>query len=51
LAICPNATEEEDWLRTFASKSGGEEEETIQKEVLDSLDFADAAFPEIPEEM
>ncbi|KAJ6449125.1 ribonuclease H-like domain-containing protein [Mycena sanguinolenta] len=47
----PIAAEEEDWLRNLASKSGGEEEEAIRKEVLYSFDFADTAFPEMPEEM
>jgi hypothetical protein len=32
-------------------KSGGEEEEVIRKDFLDSLDFADTAFPKMPEEM
>ncbi|KAJ7929817.1 hypothetical protein B0H13DRAFT_2310205 [Mycena leptocephala] len=50
--VQPAVEEVEDTVHdTFASKSGGEEEETIQKEVLDSLDFADAAFPEMSEEM
>jgi hypothetical protein len=45
----PISTEEEDWLHTLASKSGGEEEEAIQKEVLDSL-FADITFLEMTED-
>jgi hypothetical protein len=45
----PIAAEEEDWPRNLASKSGGEEEEAIRKEVFYSFDFADAAFPEMPE--
>jgi hypothetical protein len=43
------AAEEEDWLYTLASKSGGEEEEIIRKEVLDSLNFADIMFLEMME--
>jgi 3'-phosphoadenosine 5'-phosphosulfate sulfotransferase (PAPS reductase)/FAD synthetase len=46
----PIAAEEEDWLCTLASKSGGEEEEAIWKEVLDSLDFADIVFLEMMED-
>jgi hypothetical protein len=49
--FAPIVAEEEDWLRTLASKSGGKDEEAIRKEVLDSLDFADTVFPEMLEEV
>jgi hypothetical protein len=51
MADWPIAAAEEDWPRTLSSKSGGEDEEAIRKEVLDTLDFADTVFLEMPEEM
>jgi hypothetical protein len=47
----PIVAEEEDWLHTLASKSGGEDEEAIRKQVLNTLDFADTMFPEMLEEV
>jgi hypothetical protein len=51
MADWPIAAIEEDWLCTLSSKSGDEDEEAIRKEVLDTLDFVDTVFLEIPEEM